>query len=157
MLKIFKTKPKIGTVGCRLHFEDNTIQHDGVFMMVNKQNQLGLGHIGLGGYFNYSIGQKSVIGSTAALLMIKKQTFEQCEYFNEKYTTCFEDVELNLKCVILNYNNIIDSDLVAYHLESQTRGKTDINQKNESLDYSNTLTPFINQNLMKIKSKIISQ
>jgi GT2 family glycosyltransferase len=157
MLKVFKSKPKVGTVGCRLHFEDNTIQHDGVFMMVNKQNQLGLGHIGLGNYFNYSIGHKSVIGSTAALLMIKKHMFEQFGYFNENYTTCFEDVELNLKSVILNYENIIDSDLVAYHLESQTRGKTEINQKNESLDYSNTLIPFINKNLMKIKSKIISQ
>jgi len=157
MLKIFKSKPKVGTVGCRLHFEDNTIQHDGVFMMVNKQNQLGLGHIGIGGYFNYSIGQKSVIGSTAALLMIKKHMFEQFGCFNENYTTCFEDVELNLKSIILNYDNIIDSDLVAYHLESQTRGKTDVNQKNESFDYSNTLIPFINENLMKIKSKIISQ
>ena len=157
MLKVFKSKPKVGTVGCRLHFEDNTIQHDGVFMMVNKQNQLGLGHIGIGSYFNYSIGQKSVIGSTAALLMIKKHMFEQFGYFNENYTTCFEDVELNLKSIVLNYENIIDSDLVAYHLESQTRGKTEINQKNESLDYSKTLMPFINENLMKIKSKIISQ
>jgi len=75
----------------------------------------------------------------------------------ENYTTCFEDVELNLKSIIFNYDNIIDSDLVAYHLESQTRGKTEINQKNESFDYSNTLIPFINKNLMKIKSKIISQ
>ena len=157
MLKVFKSKSKVGTVGCRLHFEDNTIQHNGVFMMVNKQNQLRLGHIGLGSYFNYSIGQKSVIGSTAALLMIKKNMFEQFGYFNENYTTCFEDVELNLKSIILNYENIIDSDLVAYHLECQTRGKTEINQKNESLDYSNTLIPFINKNLTKIKSKIISQ
>ena len=157
MLKIFKTTPKVGTVGCRLHFEDNTIQHDGVFAMVNKQTQLLLGHIGLGNYFNHSIGQKSVIGSTAALLMIKKHMFEQCGFFNEKYTTCFEDVELNLKCVILNYDNIIDSNLVAYHLESQTRGKTEINQQNESFDYINTLIPFINENLPKLKSKIIVQ
>ena len=157
MLKVFKSKPKVGTVGCRLHFEDNTIQHNGVFMMVNNQNQLGLGHIGLGNYFNYSIGQKSVIGSTAALLMIRKHMFELFGYFNENYTTCFEDVELNLKSIILNYENIIDSDLVAYHLESQTRGKTEINQKNESLDYSNTLIPFISKNLIKIKSKINSQ
>ena len=125
--------------------------------MVNKQTQLLLGHIGLGNYFNHSIGQKSVIGSTAALLMIKKHMFEQCGYFNENYTTCFEDVELNLKCVILSYDNIIDSNLVAYHLESQTRGKTEINQKNETSDYLNTLIPFMNENLSKLKSKIIVQ
>ena len=157
MLKVFKTTPKVGTVGCRLHFEDNTIQHNGVFAMVNKQTQLLLGHIGLGNYFNHTLGQKSVIGSTAALLMIKKHMFEQCGYFNEKYTTCFEDVELNLKCTILNYDNIIDSNLVAYHLESQTRGKTEVNQQNEAFDYTNTLIPFINENLPKLKSKIIVQ
>jgi GT2 family glycosyltransferase len=155
MLKVFKSKPKVGTVGCRLHFEDNTIQHNGVFMMVNKQNQLRLGHIGIGSYFNYSIGQKSVIGSTAALLMIKKHMFEQFGYFNENYTTCFEDVELNLKSVVLNYENIIDSDLVAYHLESQTRGKTLTNQQNEGFDYTNTLTPFISKNIDKLKNKLI--
>ena len=156
MLKIFKEKPNVGTVGCRLHFEDNTIQHDGVFVSVNNQHQLLLGHIGLGNYFNYSTFQKSVIGSTAALLMIKKITFEQCGYFNENYTTCFEDVELNLKCVILKYDNIIDSSLVAYHLESQTRGKDNINKENETIDYLKTLVPFISKNIDKLKNKIIN-
>jgi GT2 family glycosyltransferase len=89
--------------------------------------------------------------------MIKKSIFEKCGFFNEKYTTCFEDVELNLKCIILNHNNIIDSGLVAYHLESQTRGKTNINQKNESFDYINILKPFISDNLDKLKSKMIIQ
>jgi GT2 family glycosyltransferase len=155
MLKIFKTTPKVGTVGCRLHYGDNTIQHDGIFMSVNKNKQLSVGHIGFTNYFNHSIGQKSVIGSTAALLMIRKSTFEKCEYFNENYKTCFEDVELNLKCVILNYDNIIDSTLVAYHLESQTRGKTEINQKNELFDYQNNLFPYVVQNFDKIKTYLM--
>jgi len=155
MLKIFKTTPKVGTVGCRLHYGDNTIQHDGIFMAVNKNKELSVGHIGFTNYFNHSIGQKSVVGSTAALLMIRKSTFEKCEYFNENYTTCFEDVELNLKCVILNYDNIIDSTLVAYHLESQTRGKTEINQKNEFFDYQNNLYPYVVQNFDKIKKHLM--
>jgi GT2 family glycosyltransferase len=147
MLKIFKSTSKVGTVGCRLHFGDNTVQHDGVFLKINQQNQIMLGHLGLGSYFNYSITQKNVIGSTAGLLMIRKSVFEQCDFFNEKYTTCFEDVELNLKCAKLNYFNICSGELVAYHLESQTRGKNEINQQNESLDYTNTLIPFICDNL----------
>jgi len=151
MLKTFKENPRTGTVGARLHFEDGTIQHDGVFVTLNKESQLLLGHIGLGNYFNHSIGHKLVVGSTGALLMIKKSIFEKCGYFNEKYTTCFEDVELNLKCIILNHSNIIDSGLVAYHLESQTRGKSEINQNKESFDYINTLKPFINNNFDKLK------
>ena len=155
MLKIFKTTPKVGTVGCRLHYGDNTIQHDGIFIVVNKNKQFSSKHIGFNNYFNHSICQKSVIGSTAALLMIRKSTFEKCGHFNENYTTCFEDVELNLKCITLNYNNIIDSSLVAYHLESQTRGKTEINEKNELFDYQNNLHPYIVQNFDKIKKHLM--
>ena len=157
MLKIFKSNPKTGTVGCRLHFGDNTIQHDGIFTTVSKDIQVLIGHFGLGNYFNHSIGQKSVIGSTAALLMIKKSTFEKCGFFNENYTTCFEDVELNFKCVILGLENVIDSSLVAYHLESQTRGKNEINAKNESFDYNNVLMPFITDNYPKLKPKMVIQ
>jgi GT2 family glycosyltransferase len=156
MLKIFKTTPKVGTVGCRLHFEDNTIQHGGIFMGFNQQNQLMIGHNGLKSYYNVDINQKPIIGSTGALMMIKKNVFNQCGGFNENYTTCFEDVELNLKCQILNYNNIYDGGLVAYHLESQTRGKDNQNQVNENYDYSKTLIPFINKNLDKLKNKLIN-
>lgn len=156
MLKIFKNTPKVGTVGCRLHFQDNTIQHAGIFMKINQQNQLMLGHNSLKCYYNVDINQKNVIGSTAALLMIKKSVFEQCGFFNENYTTCFEDVELNLKCNILNYNNVYDGNLVAYHFESQTRGKDIQNQINENFDYKNTLVPFINQNFDKLKNKLIN-
>ena len=35
MLKVFKTKKNVGTVGARLHFENNTLQHDGVNIIVN--------------------------------------------------------------------------------------------------------------------------
>ncbi len=154
MLKVFKSTSKVGTVGCRLHFGDNTVQHNGIFLKINQQNQIILGHLDLGNYFNYSITQKNVIGSTAGLLMIKKSVFKQCDFFNEKYTTCFEDVELNLKCAKLNYFNICSGELVAYHLESQTRGKNKINQQNESFDYTNTLIPFISDNLgLKLISK----
>ena len=34
MLKVFKSFNRVGTVGCRLHFEDNTIQHNGVFGVI---------------------------------------------------------------------------------------------------------------------------
>jgi GT2 family glycosyltransferase len=156
MLKIFKTNQKVGTVGCRLHFEDNTVQHGGILMKMNQQNQLMLGHQGFKSYFNVELNQKQVIGSTAALMMIRKKVFEQCDYFNENYTTCFEDVELNLKCQMLNYHNIYDGTLVAYHLESQTRGKDNTNQVNENFDYSQTLIPFINKNFDKLKNKLIN-
>ena len=154
MLNIFKTTPKVGTVGCRLHFEDNTVQHDGIICVIDKNNAIKLSHYGITTYYNHAINNRKLLGSTAALLMIKKETFIKCGFFNENYLSCLEDVELNLKCLTLGLDNYCNSDLVAYHYESKTRN--DDNEKTNKfvIDFSKTLTPFIIQNFDKIKTHI---
>jgi GT2 family glycosyltransferase len=153
MLKIFKTTPKVGTVGCRLHFKDNTIQHNGILMYVDKEKKLQLGHIGFRSYYNYSTHPKEVIGSTGALLMIKKTVFEQCNYFNENYLSCLEDVELNLTTKVLGYTNICDCSLVSYHFESQTRDEESDKVEKYYKDY-HTLLPFIEKNKNPLEKHI---
>ncbi len=151
MLKIFKQYPKTGTVGCRLHFEDNTIQHDGVILQPsNDGRKFHLTHASLGAYYSYTQNIKEVMGNTAALMMIRKTTFQKIGGFNENYTTCFEDVELNLKCRLSGFSNYYDGSLVAYHYESKTRGKDSNNQKGEYEDYTKTLAPFIDKNYNKL-------
>ena len=151
MLKIFKQYPKAGTVGCRLHFEDNTIQHDGVIVQqTNDSRKFHLTHASLGSYYSYTQNIKEVMGNTAALMMIRKTTFQKIGGFNEKYKTCFEDVELNLTCKLNGFSNYYDGSLVAYHYESKTRGKDSSNQKGEYEDYTQTLSPFINENYNKL-------
>lgn len=152
MLSIFRDKSNAGTVGCRLHFEDNTIQHDGVFLAI-QQGRLILSHLGFKSYYNYSTSIKNLIGNTAALMMIRKNVFIKCGMFNEQYVSCFEDVELNLKCLTIGLENYYTGKAVAYHFESQTRKDDPETQKKQSEDYMR-LTPFINQNIEKIKSKI---
>jgi GT2 family glycosyltransferase len=153
MLKIFKTTPKVGTVGCRLHFKDNTIQHDGITSFIDKDKRFQLGHIGLNSYYNYSTSTKNVIGSTGALLMIKKIIFEQCNYFNENYISCFEDVELNFTTQVLGYNNICDSSLVSYHFESQTRNDESDKLEKLNKDYV-ILVPFVQNNYKSLEKYI---
>lgn len=153
MLKIFKTTPKVGTVGCRLHFKDNTIQHNGILMYVDKEKKLQLGHLGFRSYYNYSTHSKEVIGSTGALLMIKKTVFEQCNYFNENYVSCLEDVELNLMTKVLGYTNICDCSLVSYHFESQTRDEESDKVEKYYKDY-HTLLPFIEKNIKSLEKHI---
>ena len=147
MLKIFKTTPKVGTVGCRLHYLDNTVQHDGMVIYIHN-NIIQLTHSGLKGYYTYTPSIKKVLGSTAALLMINKTIFEKCGYFNENYQTCLEDAELNINCLSLGLNNYYDGNLVAYHYESQTRGDNDDNYRQ---DYINTFYPFMIKNENNIK------
>jgi GT2 family glycosyltransferase len=144
MLKILKEKPKAGTIGCRLHFEDNTVQHDGVIIQPNPTTgKLSLTHASLGAYYSYTTGIKEVMGNTAALMMIRKKIFSKIGGYNEEYTTCFEDVELNLSARLNGFINYYDGSLVSYHYESQTRGKNEKNSKGEYNDYVNMLIPFI--------------
>jgi len=154
MLNIFKTTSKVGTVGCRLHFEDNTIQHDGIICIVDKNKHLKISHHSLLSYYNFSNVTRKVIGSTAALLMIKKEVFIKCDYFNENYSTCFEDVELNLKCLILGLDNYCNSNLVSYHYESKTRNNDVDKLTKVNEDYINLLLPFVSKNYDKLKTHI---
>jgi GT2 family glycosyltransferase len=155
MLKVFNTQFKVGTVGCRLHFADNTIQHDGVFGMINKNNNFGVSHVGLKSYYNYFPTVKKVFGNTGGLLIIQKNTFEKCGFFNENYISCFEDVELNIKCSILGYNNYYDGSCVAYHYESQTRNEDSENISKLHYDFKNNLLPFVLNNINKLKENLI--
>jgi GT2 family glycosyltransferase len=154
MLSTFKTQPRVGTVGARLHFGDNTIQHDGMLAYVDKNKNFQITHRNLGSYYNFSDKTISVIGNTGGLVMIRKFTFDKCGMFNENYISCFEDVELNFKCVTLGLENYLCSDCVAYHYESQTRN--DDPEKLEKLqkDYSKNLLPFVIKNLNKFSKQI---
>lgn len=157
MLSVFKENNNVGTVGARLHFGDNTLQHGGIVIFRDKQNMIKTTHLGLQSYYGFNTHNFEVIGNTGALLMIRKNLFEKLGMFNENYIGCFEDVELNLKCSISNYKNIISNKSVAYHYESQSRD--DSNDKLEKMhkDYNETLIPFILQNMNKLQTKIFNQ
>jgi GT2 family glycosyltransferase len=75
--------------------------------------------------------------------------------FNEGYINCFEDVELNLKCILIGLKNYMDSNSVAYHFESKTRGEDPENLEKLSIDYGERLIPFILPNLDKLKNYLI--
>lgn len=154
MLKTFKEEKKVGTVGARLHFKDNTLQHGGIIAVINERNVFGVTHNFLGTYYPNAISKKPMIGNTGALLMIRKNMFELCGGFNENYISCFEDVELNFKLNTMGYTNIYDGNLVAYHYESSTRNEDEENLKKLSIDYKNNLLPFVQENFNLLKDKI---
>tara|TARA_R110002051_G_scaffold325787_1_gene431303 strand:+ start:985 stop:2532 length:1548 start_codon:yes stop_codon:yes gene_type:complete len=146
MVNVFNTKKNVGTVGIRLHFGDGTIQHSGVMAFVDQQHNIRITHHGLGSYFNYHQRTKEVFGNTAAFMMIRKTIFKTLGGFNENYNECFEDVELNIKCLNKRLKNYFVGESVAYHYESQTRKKDPNKLKRESEDYVNRLIPSIIKN-----------
>lgn len=160
MITIFKENKNTGTVGARLHYKNNTIQHDGIILINNKHpvngRTIDVTHENLYSYYKYTTNNKEVLGSTGALLMIRKNTFIKCDMFNENYVNCFEDVELNLKCLTLGLKNYFSGKVVAYHYESTTRNDDPENNRKLIQDYQNNLLPFIIKNQNKIKNKILN-
>jgi len=155
MLKVFKSDTKAGTVGCRLHYGDNTVQHDGVFMIYNsKENKLDVSHINLKNYYNFKTTLNKTLGNTGGLLMIRKNLFENVNYFNENYISCFEDVELNCLSLTMGYKNFTNSECVGYHYESQTRNDDSENIKKLQYDFSKNLLKFVVNKWNKLKDQI---
>ena len=153
MLNTFKEKPKVGTIGIRLHYADNTIQHDGVVMFINNDKKLGVSHKNYGSYYSYSLGINKNFGNTAGLMMIRKFTFEKSGFFNENYDVCLEDVQLNATTLLLGLENYCDGNSVAYHYESQTREKDEETKSLETNDFLKKLLPFLIQNFNKLINK----
>lgn len=151
MIETFKSNPKAGTVGCRLHFEDNTVQHNGIAGKIDKNKMFIVDNENTGTYFSYSTTNKEVLGNTAALMMVRRNVFIKMGMFNEGYKVCFEDVEINLKLLSSGYKNFLCGKCVAYHYESKTRLR---NTKTEMDDYSNRLIPFVRENLDKFITKL---
>jgi len=145
-----KNKKSVGTLGARLHFGDNTIQHAGIFSYLSvdiktKNRYIQVSHIGLRSYYNYQ-KLSEVIGNTGAFLMMNKNLFNTIGGFNENYTECFEDVELNLECIIRNKKNYFIGEAVCYHYESVSRGKSQESMNRLMSDYQKNLYPFMIKN-----------
>ena len=154
MVRTFKNNNKVGTVGARLHYEDNTTQHDGIFIFLDQSKRsIEVTHRNLHSYYNYNKEISSVIGNTAALMMIRKDMFIKLGMFTEIYDYCWEDVDLNLRIKLSGLDNFINGNCVAYHYESKTR---DIDTENKVItkQYNEILLPFIKENFDKLKNNI---
>jgi GT2 family glycosyltransferase len=151
----FYTKTKnVGLVGSRLHYEDGSIQHNGVVIEVNtKNNGVGANHIDVHKTIGYGETTKEVIGVTGALLMVSYEKFKEMGMFNESYKHCFEDVELGLHSILKGYKNYVVSESVSYHKESQTRNIR--STKEEYIeDFNNLTMKIIYENIETFKKYI---
>jgi hypothetical protein len=61
-------------------------------------------------------------------------------------------VELNFECIVRGFENYIDGSLVAYHYESQTRGKGSEQDKLMSVDLNGPLKDYLVEHRQKLKN-----
>lgn len=119
---------RVGTIGARLHYADGSVQHLGMRIIRNQDKETKnypyvITHNMLNGdYDSIKVSKElTVIGNTAAFMLISKEIFMSRGMFNEKYEVCFEDVEFNVRVLETKLPNICVTNAVCYHLESQTR------------------------------------
>lgn len=127
----FGQQERVGCVGAKLLYPNNTIQHAGVI--------LGLGGVAGHGHYGYPHGDLGYFGKlalnvdylavTAACLLMKKQDFDAVSGFDEDFTVAFNDVDLCLKVKELGRDNVWLHEAELYHFESQTRGYDDKGKK----------------------------
>ncbi len=153
MVKAYQDNKNVGTVGCRLHYDDGSIQHLGITLRLNDKKQVIITHSFLNWDFDNTKGRLKTnvmptYGNTAAFLLMNRNLFEEIGGFNEAYNVCFEDVELNLECVLRDKINYTLTNAVCYHLESQTRGRSV-----DNVD-AQRIVNFIDENdIFKLKNK----
>ncbi|MBI3519313.1 MAG: glycosyltransferase family 2 protein [Bacteroidetes bacterium] len=117
-------RPEIGVVGCKLLFDDDTIQHAGVVV--------GLGgvasHVFLGdyvdepGYFHYKKLLNNYSALTAACIMMRTSVYDEVNGFNEEFVVEYNDVDFCLKVIEKGYRNLYVPHVLLYHYESISRG-----------------------------------
>jgi GT2 family glycosyltransferase len=121
-------RPEIGCVGAKLYFENDTIQHGGV--IVGLGGVAGHSHKHSKrddpGYFRRLSLVQNFSAVTAAVLVIRKEVFDQVGGLNEvDLTVAFNDVDFCLKVMNAGYRNLWTPYAELYHYESISRGIED--------------------------------
>ena len=161
MVNIYlENKKTVGTIGARLHFVDNSIQHSSIiaFILNHQSNtpNFQVSHYGLRSYYNYIRNtNKNVFGNTGAFLMINKELFETVGMFNEGYIECFEDVELNIQTILSRKQNMFVGEAVCYHYESVSRNDNPEKLQRLNLDYQHRLLPLVGENMERLQKYML--
>ena len=151
MTNTYIKKKDAGIIGSRLHYKDNSIQHNGIGLTVKVETGLFFTtHLDSNKTLYYNESIKDVLGVTGAHLMVSYDKFIEFGMFNEEYTECFEDVELCLSSLSKGYKNYIVPQSVAYHYESVTRKVKD-NEDSIQNNFKDILMPFIIKNIDNIR------
>ena len=118
----------LGTIGCKLLFPDNTIQHGGQIHIIDKKKYIWSAGHKLYKQPDRDLGIEYNVGNTFAFCLTKRELYNSIGGLCEDYIQCFEDVDYNINCSINKLKHKFIGTATCYHHESLTRKK---NFKNE--------------------------
>lgn len=114
----------LGTMGCKLLFSNNTIQHAGQKHIINEKNYVWTASHKLYKQPNQKLEIEYNVGNTFAFCMTERDTYDRVGGLNEDYIQCFEDVEYNINCSLNKMKHKFIGPVSCYHHESLSRKKT---------------------------------
>jgi GT2 family glycosyltransferase len=124
-------RPEIGTVGAKLLYPDNTIQHAGV--IVGFGGVAGHCHRSIfnedGGYFGRANLLQNYSAVTGACMAVKKKVYEEAGGMDENLSIAYNDIDFCLKILKLGYYNVYTPYALLYYHKSKTRGYKDAPEK----------------------------
>ena len=124
-------RPKVGIVGAKLYYPDDTIQHAGIIIGIG--GVAGSVFVGLpraySGYLHKASLQQDLSAVTAACMMVKRSVYEEVGGLEEKLKVAFNDVDFCLRVRKAGYLVVYDPYVELYHYESKTRGTEDTKEK----------------------------
>lgn len=122
-------EPDLGTIGCKLLFSNNTIQHAGQIHLIDKKNYIWRVSHKLYKQPDKKLGIEYNVGNTFALCMTERDTYNKIGGLNEEYIQCFEDVDYNINCSLNKKKHKFIGHVSCFHHESLTRKKTFNNEQ----------------------------
>lgn len=137
---------RIGAVGCKLLYPDNTVQHAGVAF-----SQVKVHHI----YRNFHPTHPAVNkhrefqAVTAACMLVPRELFLSLGGFDESFINGFEDLDFCFRARSKGFKVMYTPESVVIHHESKTPGRHDHHAHNARLFASRWL-PSVDHDLDKI-------
>ena len=127
----FCMQERIGAVGVKLLYPDESVQHAGVllgmggiaghyFKFINRYET---------GYFSRALTIQNITAVTAACMITKREIFEKVGYMNEELEVAFNDIDFCLKIRKAGYDIIYNPYIELWHYESKTRGEENTPEK----------------------------
>lgn len=124
---------RIGCVGAKLYYPNETIQHAGV--VVGLGGVAGHSHKAFErnhpGYFHRLVLAQNISAVTGACLLVRRAVFDEVGGLDEDLQIAFNDVDFCLKVREAGYLNVFTPSAELYHHESVSRGHEDTPEKVE--------------------------
>jgi GT2 family glycosyltransferase len=121
LVAVADDEPRVGVVGSKLLFPNDTVQHAGVVVCQDGNPR----HIYAGFPAEHPATNKArrFQAVTAASMLVRRDVFERAGGFDPAFHNCLEDTDLCMRVGELGYEVRYCPRSVAYHLESVSRGR----------------------------------